>query len=128
MRNEIIEYDSNGDPNHIKPTIYQTILDMVKSDTTSISRPVVDCKRVLYLDKDQEDTSTNETTYENISVRYLNDEIIKENEINFVGNQNVDNTNQLPNWYMSWNRYNKNNFVEDMNMGYLEQNHLKNYQ
>jgi len=111
MRNEIIEYDSNGDPDHIKSTTYDTILDMVKSDTTSISRPVVDCKRVLYLDKDQEETSTSEPIYENISVRYLNDEIIKENEINFVGNQNVDNTNQLPNWYMSWNRYNKNNFV-----------------
>lgn len=111
MRNEIIDYDSNGDPNHIKPTTFQTVLDMVKSDATSISRPVVDCKRVLYLDKDPEDTSTNEPIYENLSVRYLNDEIIKENQINFVGNQNVDNTNQLPNWYMTWNRYNKNNFV-----------------
>ena len=121
MRNEIIEYDNNGDPNHIKPTIYQTVLDMVKSDSTSISRPVVDCKRVLYLDHVYGEDDGGWTSVilndpviipnENINIRYLSDEIRKENQINFVGNQNVDNTNQLPNWYMAWNRYNKNNFL-----------------
>ena len=87
---------------------------MVKSHSTSISRPVVDCKRVLYLDHEYvknglgytngeiEDTVT--TTNENINTRYLSDEIRKETEINFVGDQNVDTTNQLPNWYMSWNK------------------------
>ena len=121
MRNEIIQYDSNGDPNHIKPTTYNTVVDMVKSHSTAITRPVVDCKRVLYLDhvyvKDFSGKTSNEMDdpltipNENLNIRYLSDEISKETEINFVGNQNVDTINQLPNWYMSWNKYNKNNFI-----------------
>jgi hypothetical protein len=121
MRNEIIQYDNNGEPNHIKHTTYNNVLDMVKSHSTAISRPVVDCKRVLYLDhvyvKDFSGNTNDEKDdpltipNNNLSVRYLDDEIRKENEINFVGDQNVDTTNQLPNWYMSWNKYNKNNFL-----------------
>ena len=111
LRNEIVAYAKNGVPSNRKETSYDTILDLVVSAHNNLSKPVADVKRTLYLDK----TESNPTdTSLNVELRYLEDELVKENEYantKFVGNQNVLNTDMLPNWYTGWDKYNRDHFV-----------------
>jgi hypothetical protein len=111
LRNEIVAYAKNGVPSNRKETSYDTILDLVVSANNNLSKPVADVKRVMYFDKLFENPT--ETSL-NIEIRYLEDEIKKENEYSntrFVGNQNVVSTDALPNWYIGWDKYNKEHFL-----------------
>jgi hypothetical protein len=113
LRNELVSYGINGLPDGKKNTSFDTILDLVRNTNNNFSKPVVDVKRVVYLDKTQDTDNTKETKL-NIDIRYLEDEIIKENEyakIQFSGNQNVISEDILPNWYIGWDKYNKENFI-----------------
>jgi hypothetical protein len=112
LRNEIISYGKNGLPTGKKETSYDTILDLVKNTNNYFSKPVLDVKRVVYLDKTNNGNPSDTTL--NIEVRYLEDEIIKEKEYantKFAGNQNVISEDILPNWYMGWDKYNRDNFL-----------------
>jgi hypothetical protein len=111
LRNEIVAYAKNGVPSNRKETSYDTILDLVVSANNKLSKPVADVNRVMYFDKAYENPT--ETSL-NIEIRYLEDEIPKENEYaltRFVGNQNVISTDALPNWYIGWEKYNKEHFL-----------------
>ena len=111
LRNEIVAYSKNGIPSSRKETSYDTILDLVISANNNLSKPVADVKRTLYLDKTE---SNPKDTNLNVEIRYLEDEIIKENEYantKFVGNQNVVSADILPNWYTGWDKYNRDHFV-----------------
>ena len=111
LRNEIVSYSKNGIPSKMKETSYDTLLDLAVSSNNNFSKPVADVKRVLYLDK----TETNPTdTSLSVEFRYLEDELVKENEYaktRFVGNQNVVSMDALPNWYIGWDKYNREHFV-----------------
>lgn len=111
LRNEIVSYAKNGIPSKMKETSYDTLLDLVVSGNNNFSKPVADVKRVMYLDK----TDDNPTdTSLSIELRYLEDELVKENEYaktRFVGNQNVASSDALPNWYIGWDKYNREHFV-----------------
>ena len=119
LRNELVLYAKNGVPLSKKETSYDTILDLVTSQYNNFSKPVADVNRVVYLDRvdwiesPTEVENPTETTL-NIAIRYLIDTIKKENEYastRFVGNQNVVSTDILPNWYIGWDKYNKEHFI-----------------
>lgn len=110
LRNALVDYDNIGEPNGIKTTSYQTILDLVQDKNSTFSKPVLHAKRVVYLDR----TNDNPTdTSLSIDIRYLASEIERENDLakTFVGNAHVLPGDFLPNWYISWDNYNKRNHV-----------------
>ena len=87
LRNELVAYGNNNLPVGNKKTSFDTILDLVSNQNNSFSKPVLDVKRVVYLDE-----SGDKQTSLDIDIRYLNEELSKENEYaktQFVGNQNV---------------------------------------
>ena len=115
LRNTIVSYNLNGDPTGVKTTIFNTVLEMAKSDEVGLSMPVVDVKRVMYFDHSDPDPKN---TSENIDIRYLADVILNEKELlgkQVAGNQTVSELNQVPNWYINFNKYYQNNFVSFVN-------------
>jgi hypothetical protein len=111
LRNEVVAYSKNGFPSNQKQTSYDTILDLVMSGNNNLSKPVADVNRVLYLDST--DSNPKDTSL-NVELRYLDDELIKDNEYantKFDGNQNVVSSDMLPNWYIGWDKYNRDHFV-----------------
>ena len=110
LRNEIVSYAKNGVPIGQKATSYDTLQGLARNDNNKLSKPVLNVKRVLYLDKS--DIPENEK--ENINLRFLHEQIQKDIDyalVNFAGNQNVIKADFLPNWYVGWDRFNKENFV-----------------
>jgi len=110
LRNELVEYEKNGVPSGKKATSFDTLIDLVTNSNNSFSIPVLDVKRVLYLDTMNDEI----TTDLNVLPRNYSNQIIKENEFattQFVGNQNVVSDDILPNWYIGWDRYNKDFFI-----------------
>jgi hypothetical protein len=104
LRNELVKYGSDGEPLAVKSTIYESVLDIAKSDDVSISLPVADVKRTLYLDATPEEIE--QTPSDALNIRILENEILQENKLlgsNVAGN--VDSINQLPNWYNSYNKF-----------------------
>jgi len=119
LRNELVLYAKNGIPTSKKDTSYDTILDLVKATNNNFSKPVVDVNRVVYLDKIAKENNPTETTLD-VVIRYLDDEIVKDNEYattRFAGNQNVVSTDILPNWYIGWDKYNRENLISWSNKG-----------
>ena len=114
LRNELVLYAKNGVPSSKKETSYDTILDLVTSKYNSFSKPVADVNRALYLDYLLKRSESPTETTLNIAIRYLFDTITKENEYaatKFAGNQNVVSADVLPNWYIGWDKYNKDHFI-----------------
>jgi len=110
LRNELVLYGKNNLPIGKKATSLDTITDLVSNHNNNFSKPVIDSKRVVYLDGE---SGTKETTL-NIDIRYLQEQISIENtyaKTQFVGNQNVVSTDILPNWYIGWDRFNKEHFL-----------------
>jgi len=110
IRNQIVKYGNDGEPNGVKSTIYNTVLDLAKSDEVTFSIPVADVKRTVYYDWFSEAPKYHpNTSTDNIDGRYL--DIQSENRLlvtEIAGN--VDSINQIPNWYNNYNKYFQNNF------------------
>ena len=109
LRNQLVEYEKNGIPKGMKSTSFDTILDLVTNPNNDFSIPVLDVKRVLYLDEYKGDGSSDL----NILPRDYNEQINKEisyAKTQFVGNQVVV-PDMLPNWYIGWDKYNKDYFI-----------------
>ena len=110
LRNSVVEYDAVGETIGTKETSYKTVLDIASGSNVSFSKPVCSAKRVVYLDKSNDNPT--DTTM-SVDIRYLANEIERENDIakNFVGNASVNPGDFLPNWYISLDNYNKRNHV-----------------
>ena len=105
LRNEIIEYDINGIPLKGKNTSYTYLTDLAGASQSYLSRPVMDVRRVLYVDKPGGST-------DNITVRTTRRQIdaeIKYADTELVGNQN--SISDFPNWYSGWEKFNKEFFL-----------------
>ena len=101
LRNQIVQYGSDGEPVGIKSTTYNTVLDLAKSDEVTFSIPVADVKRVMIYDLDEANMST-----ENIDGRFVDREFHLEIKLlvsEIAGN--VDSINQIPNWYNNYNKF-----------------------
>lgn len=108
LRNELIQYEKNGVPSKKKETSFDTLLDLVVSPNNMLSRGVMDVKRTLYLDVDESKEYDG-----NVDIRSLERQIQSETEYaktEFVGNQQVIVGDFLPNWYLGWEKYNKEYF------------------
>lgn len=116
LRNEIVSYSKNGVPNGEKSTSYDTLQGLARSDSNKLSKPVLDVKRVVYLDN----SAVPENDKKNVEVRFLHQQIQRDIEfssVNFAGNQSVTKPDFLPNWYIGCDRFNKENFVSWMANG-----------
>lgn len=108
LRNELIYYEKNGMPSKKKDTSFDTLLDLVVSPNNMLSRAAIDVKKTLYLDVDDHVEFNG-----NVDVRSFKKQIQSELEYaktEFVGNQQVIAGDFLPNWYIGWEKYNKEYF------------------
>jgi len=104
LRNEVVEYNTNGEPVKAKSTSFNTLNDLVISNA-SLSRPVMNVKRMLYLDSEPELTNAS------VVIRSLGAAVESEltyAETEFAGNQNT--IGDFPNWYLGWEKFNKEFF------------------
>lgn len=134
MRNEIVKYSLDGLPVGVKQTTFETILELAQSDDVSFSIPVADVKRVFYFDHFYEGElrprrMLPDPVYEseNCEIRYTIDEINKEIDLlkQLAGNQVVDSINQLPNYYLNFNKLFKNNYISWLNKDKLSNTSFK---
>ena len=111
LRNQIVQYGSDGEPVAVKSTTYNTVLDLAKSDEVTFSIPVADVKRRIYYDYFSELDENAELSTENTDGRYFHKEFELENRLltsEIAGN--VDSINQIPNWYNNYNKFFQKNF------------------
>lgn len=122
LRNSLVEYAYTGEPTGQKATSYQTLGELLeRGHTIPLSRPVVDAKRVLYLDHSTEGLQRmaqggvggdpREVPGANVEIQYL-DESVKgaaeymETQLGGVSSQPLG-AGSLPSWYLSWNTLHK---------------------
>ena len=113
LRNEVVSYSPNGEPNGRPTTSFQTIYELLDKAPPSLSRPILDVKRTLFMDhspdNDEEGSDPTEIPGRKVDLRYLEDVLNESNaflnaEMGGIQGQVVGN-NALPAWYISWERF-----------------------
>ena len=114
LRNQVAVYSRSGEPLGKTNTFYGTLNELLESGKVSLSRPVANAKRVVYLDHSTEHVAGKETDpatsiSPSITVEYLSDVVSATNEYyntqlgGLAGQPIVGNA--LPNWFLSWDGY-----------------------
>lgn len=120
LRNQVVEYSKSGEPLRAIPPISTTLMELLTKVPVPLARPVLDAKRVVYLDhtvegfqnlmKGAPDGDDRESAYEDVILQYLSDTIAASNEymeqIAGVQGEQV-NPDILPNWYLGWDGFYK---------------------
>ncbi len=115
LRNQVVEYSKSGEPIRQIPPFSTSIMELLQKTPVPLSRPVIDSKRVVYLDhtikgfsnlmKGAPDGDDRSSAYEDIVIEYLSDAIAAANQymeqIAGVQGEQV-NPDILPNWYLGW--------------------------
>jgi len=110
LRNSLVEYGAAGEPVGQKQTSFLTVAELIEKAAIPLSRPVVDAKRVIYLDHNTDDDPT-ELMDLNLELKYLAD--VVNAEVDFMntklgGISGINLTaDSLPAWYLSWETLNK---------------------
>ncbi len=120
LRNQVVEYSKSGEPLRPVSPSSSTLMELLTKHPVPLSRPVVDAKRVVYLDhtitglqnllKGAPDGDDRDSAYENVILQYLSDTIAASNEYleRIAGVQGTQvNPDILPNWYLGWDGYYK---------------------
>ena len=105
LRNEIVKYNSNGDPDGVRTTSFQTLGELLTKSDIPIARPVLDVKKNLFVAKDPRDP----TQFKPAHGLQIDDQvktIIDENGY-LNTNLGVAATDKyaagtLPAWYITW--------------------------
>jgi len=114
LRNQVAVYSRSGEPVGKANTFYGTLNELLESGKVSLSRPVANVKRVVYLDHSPEhiagkDTDPVTSISPSITVEYLSDVVSATNEYyntqlgGLAGQPIIGNA--LPNWFLSWEGY-----------------------
>jgi hypothetical protein len=109
LRNDLINYDRSGEPVGIKPMSYSSLAELVEATPVPLARPVLDAKRVLYMDHSvKRDEDETKSTLDGIKIEYLadvvNDSIeFYERELGSSADEYIPD--RLPTWYLNWDVY-----------------------
>lgn len=120
LRNQIIEYSKSGEPLRQITPFSNTLMELLQKIHVPLSRPVIDSKRVVYLDHTQTglvnllkgapDGDDRDSAYENVIMEYLADTVAASNEyLNQIAGVQGEQVNPdiLPNWYLGWEGFYK---------------------
>jgi hypothetical protein len=110
LRNDLIKYDRSGEPVGVNPMSYSSLAELVESTSVPLVRPVIDAKRVLYMDHSVVDEQNETTsTLEGIKIEYLADVVTQSVEYyeRELGGVQADEyvPDRLPTWYLNWDVY-----------------------
>lgn len=120
LRNSLVAYSMNNEPSGQNETSYLTLNDLILHTTIPLSRPILQAKRVLYLDHTaptlmamsygNPSQDPVEVPGADVDVKYLED-IVKETihymETQLGGIQSQIREDALPNWFLSWETLNQ---------------------
>lgn len=119
LRNAVVSYSSAGQPIGQLQTSFLTLGDVVDAVPVPLARPVLDAKRVLYLDHSEDgqvrmeaglpSQDPDELPGRDLEVKYLADTIQGANEymdtqLGGIAGQGIPDS--LPAWFLSWNTLN----------------------
>jgi hypothetical protein len=121
LRNSLVTYNRNGEPSGQRATSYLTLSELLASETIPLSRPVIQSKRILFLDHTSEDLlniaqgdPSQDPTYvpgADVEIKYLDtvvNDTVKYMDGQLGGNNGFNaSTDALPSWYLSWEIMNK---------------------
>lgn len=109
LRNDLINYDRSGEPVGLKPMAYSSLAELVESTPVPLARPVLDVKRVLYMDHSiKADEDETKSILDGIKIEYLAD-VVKdsvqyyEKELGSSADEYIPD--RLPTWYLNWDVY-----------------------
>jgi hypothetical protein len=112
LRNSIVEYGAAGEPAGQKQTSFLTVSELIEKAIIPLSRPVVDAKRILYLDRSVGDESEPPELLDvNLEIKYLADVVNSEvdymnTRLGGISGMNLT-ADSLPAWFLSWETMNK---------------------
>jgi hypothetical protein len=109
LRNEVVTYDSAGEPSGSMLTSFQTIGELLLRGDIPLARPVLEANRTLYLDKVEDEDNPTEIPGVAVNIEYLQDNVDQSNQ--FLATQlagasgMLATADSLPNWYQSWETF-----------------------
>lgn len=109
LRNELVLYNSAGDPYGRAPTSYQTVVDILDHGDIPLSRPVLDAKRALYIDRTVEGPNPSEVPGVNVELHYQDLEYLSAEDYlksQLAGGAEVaPSPDMLPYWFLGWETF-----------------------
>ena len=116
LRNELISYSDNGEPEGRIPSSFQTVAELLEQIDIPLSRPVLDTKRTIFYQHDPEGNDITEAPEAAITVNYL-DTVLKRSN-NFIETQlagaseegaaaaaAAEGSGAVPAWYLGWESF-----------------------
>ena len=109
LRNEVVEYDTIGEPSGTILTSFQTIRELLEQGDIPLARPILEANRTLYLDKIEGEDNPIEIPGVAVNVEYIQDNVDESNrflETQLAGSSGLLATQDaLPNWYQGWETF-----------------------
>jgi len=119
LRNSLVEYSKTGDPVGQIPTSYLTLSDLIKNKDIPLSRPVIESKRILFLDHtaasilSMADNNPSQDAIEvagaDVIIKYLDDTVKARNNFTKtqLGGISAEQVSEgLPAWFQSFETIN----------------------
>ena len=112
LRNDLIAYTPNGDPQGRIPSSFQTIAELLEQLDVPLSRPVLDVKKTVFIEHSIDGDDIREIPGTALTIRYL-DEVLKASNL-FLETQmggaseeggGAQNTGSVPPWYLSMQNF-----------------------
>jgi hypothetical protein len=109
LRNEIVQYGENGEPEGKVITSYQTIAELMEKTDIPVLRPVLEASRTMYFDLDKGGDNPTEIPGVAVDILYSPNVINESNE--FLDTQMGGTTGQLvipdalPHWFVAWETF-----------------------
>jgi hypothetical protein len=116
LRNSLVEYSNTGDPIGQINTSFLTLSDLIRSREIPLARPVIESKRVLFLDHTRSSITSMltgnpsedpiEVPDADVVIKYLAD-VVKETEsfmktqLGGISSEQIS-SESLPAWFQSW--------------------------
>ena len=110
LRNDLVTYDKVGEPTaKPKPTSYTTLAELLDKVDIPLARPVIDSKRVLYVDQRSDEPILDRDVVVEVLADTLADSTSQTDKApsrrrlsNVGGNAGIQPPDALPNWYITW--------------------------
>lgn len=109
LRNDVVLYSQTRDPIGKLSTSFQTVLEMINRADIPLSRPVLDAKRTLYLDRSDDGNDPSDLPGTAVDIQYQN--TVTAGAIDFLETQlggtaeMVDSPDALPLWFLTWETF-----------------------
>ena len=109
LRNEVVHYGENGEPEGKVITSYQTIAELIERADIPVLRPVLEASRTMYFDIDK--GGDNPTEIPGVAVDILYSPTVTNESNEFLDTQMGGTTGQLiipdalPHWFVAWETF-----------------------